>query len=313
MKISFIIPQYDKPAYMLRECISSIFALSLCDEEREVIIVDDGSTKPFEEALQGYENNVKVIRQENQGLSAARNTGLEIATGDYIQFVDSDDALIPEMYGRVIRKVREKHMDMLMFRFTYDNETLRYDNKIQGTKTKAKTKKLSKCYKGYQFLLHKNLRAAAWCYIFRKDILGDLRFHSGIYHEDALFTPQLIMRVKSLYVLKEKAYFYRQGEGTIMSIRNEQHLQKRLDDSVFVLLELQKQTETMQGEHRQAMQRCIDQQTMCYIYIMMTLKRPLGELRQRVSALKANGLYPLPLKSYTLKYWFFALFTRIIK
>lgn len=283
---------------MLRECISSIFALSLTDDEREVIIVDDGSKVPFDEALQSFKDKIKLVRQENQGLSAARNTGIAVATGDYIQFVDSDDALIPEVYEKVIRRVRERQMDMLMFRFTYGS-------------AKAKDKKLSRCYEGYQFLLRKNLRAAACCYIFRKDALGNLRFQPGIYHEDALFTPQLLMRVGSLYVLKEKAYFYRQGEGTIMSNRDEQHIQKRLDDSLFVLLELQKQADALVGDRRKAMQRCIDQQTMCYIYTMLTLRMSVKELRQRLAVLKESRLYPLPLKRYTWKYLSFALLTRI--
>lgn len=285
---------------MLRECISSIFALSLSDEEREVIIVDDGSTMPFDKALEGFENRVKIIRQENQGLSAARNTGLDAATGEYIQFVDSDDALIPKVYERVIEKVREKRMDMLMFRFTYGS-------------AKPKDKKLSRCYDGYQFLLYKNLRAAAWSYIFLKDALGNLRFHPGIYHEDALFTPQLLMRVRSVYVLKEKAYLYRQGDETIMSRRDEQHIQKRLDDSVFVLLTLQQLADTLQGDHRKAMQRCIEQQTMCYIYTMITLRRPLSELRQRIADLKNHNLYPLPLRCYTWKYWISSLVTMFIR
>lgn len=299
MKISFIIPQYDKPVYMLRECISSIFALSLTDEEREVIIVDDGSIVPFDDALRGFGDRIKVVRQQNQGLSAARNTGIAVATGEYIQFVDSDDALLPDVYERVISKVREKQMDILMFRFTYGS-------------AKPKDKKLSRCYVGWQFLLHKNLRAAVWCYIFRKDALGDLRFQPGIYHEDALFTPQLLMRVGSLYVLKEKAYFYRQGEGTIMSNRDEQHIQKRLNDSVFVLLELQRLADNMGGDRSKAMQRCIDQQTMAYIYTMMLLRRTPREIRQRINALKENRLYPLPLKPYTWKYLIFALLTRVI-
>lgn len=285
---------------MLRECISSVFALSLNDEDREVIVVDDGSNMPFDEALRGFEDKVKVIRQENQGLSAARNTGLTHSTGDYIQFIDSDDALIPEVYERVISKVREKQMDMLMFRFTYGS-------------AKLKGKKLSRRYEGYQFLLHKNLRAAAWSYIFRKEALGSLRFQPGIYHEDALFTPQLMMRVQSLYVLKEKAYFYRQGEETIMSKRDEQHIQKRLDDTLFILLELLRFADPLKGDRRKAMQRCIDQQTMCYIYFILTLKRPLGELRQRISVLKNHNLYPLPLRCYTWKYWVSSLVTMFIR
>lgn len=286
---------------MLRECISSIFALSLRSDEREVIIVDDGSTVPFAEALRGYEGEIRVIRQENAGLSAARNTGIAAATGEYIQFIDSDDGLIPHVYERVIRMVRQHRMDMLMFRFTFSatpSGTILEDDS---------TPKLSRCYAGWDFLQHENLRAAAWCYIFRRDCLGELRFQPGIFHEDALFTPQLIMRTATLYVLKEQAYFYRQGEGTIMSNRNEQHIVKRLDDSLFVLLELQKQLRDMPEREQRAMQRCIYQQTMCYIYTIIQLRRPLRELRSRLKDLRRNGLYPLPLKCYTWKYWLFAL------
>lgn len=308
---------------MLRECISSIFALSLRSDEREVIIVDDGSTVPFAEALRGYEGEIRVIRQENAGLSAARNTGIAAATGEYIQFIDSDDALIPHVYERVIRMLRQHRMDMLMFRFTFSatpsGTILEDDSESAGLRpavNKVATPsgsvaesapKLSRCYAGWDFLQHENLRAAAWCYIFRRDCLGELRFQPGIFHEDALFTPQLIMRTATLYVLKEQAYFYRQGEGTIMSNRNEQHIVKRLDDSLFVLLELQKQLRDMPEREQRAMQRCIDQQTMCYIYTIIQLRRPLRELRSRLKDLRRNGLYPLPLKCYTLKYWLFAL------
>ena len=292
---------------MLRECISSILALNLSDEEREIIIVDDGSTIPFDEALQGLRQSIILISQKNQGLSVARNTGINHATGDYIQFIDSDDALIPDVYERVLQNVREMQMDMLMFRFTYSN-------------AKPKGKKISKCYNGYEFLLHKNLRAASCCYIFRKEIVGSHRFYPGIFHEDALFTPQLILRANSLYILKERAYFYRQSEGTIMSSHNEEHLEKRLDDSVFILLELQKQigvtkmgNKNMEEKYNKAMQRCINQQVMCYLYTIVALKRPLCELRQRISVLRDNRLYPLLLKRYTWKYWLFAILTKFIK
>lgn len=298
MRISFIIPYHNEPESMLRECVVSILNLSLHDNEREVIVVDDGSNASPEPLLKKLHCDIIYIHQENQGLSVARNTGIAAATGDYIQFIDSDDALISNVYERVISKVRETQMDMLIFRFTYDTAM-------------PKGKQLSRCYEGWDFLLHENLRAAAWCYIFRKECLGDLRFHQGIFHEDALFSPQLIIRSKALYVLKEKAYFYRQHKGTIMNNRNEQHITKRLNDSLFVLLELQRQSSGMTGNQLMAMQRCINQQTMCYIYTMLQLHRPITEIRTHIAKLKNHDLYPLPLKPYTWKYWFFAFITKL--
>lgn len=284
---------------MLRECIESIFALSLNDDEREVIIVDDGSAVPFGDALRGFENKITVIRQQNQGLSAARNSGIEIARGDYIQFIDSDDRLIPEIYEHVLDYIRKHMMDMLMFRFTYDHAIYRHEP-------------LSKCFRGIDFLVHNNLRAAACCYVFRREMLGHLRFMPGILHEDSLFTPQLIMKAESLYVLKEQAYFYRQGEGTIMSNRNESHIKKRLDDSFLILLQLQDIATGLEDTPRKAMNRCIDQQVMAYVYFLFYLRRSLNEVHIRIQSLRHHHLFPLPLRFYTLKYWIFSLLTRIL-
>lgn len=301
MKISFIIPQYNKPAHMLRECISSILALSLTDEEREIIVVDDGSAMPFDEALTGFESKIRLVRQHNQGLSAARNTGLSIATGEYIQFVDSDDYLLTGAYENILSHVRQHRMDMLMFYFsTKENEDINKQAVLSGACS------------GAEFLCNNNLRAAAWSYIFRRDILGNLRFCPGIYHEDALFTPQLILQAKRLHTIKQESYFYRQHGGTIMSTRSREHITKRLDDSLFILRELSGKAEQLSGQAREGMDRCIHQQVMGYIYFLFVLKCSVGEIRRRVNDLRRCRLFPMPLKFYTLKYYLFALLSRCI-
>lgn len=284
---------------MLRQCIESILMLSMRDDEKEIIVVDDGSTASPEALLQTLGKNIVCISQENSGLSAARNTGIMAAHGEYIQFVDGDDALITETYNDIVRQVRTQRMDMLMFRFSYDALT-----KGNGTKCTS--------HDGSVYLAHNNLRAAACCYVFRKDILAELRFKIDIYHEDALFTPQLMLRARTLSITKAKAYFYRQHPGTIMSRRDSAHIQKRLDDSVVVLKELQALRDSLTGVEQEALQRCIDQQVMAYIYFIVMLTHSYSELRHRTSALRHSHLFPLPLKMYTLKYFLFALATRLI-
>lgn len=285
---------------MLRQCIESILMLDLCDDEKEIIVVDDGSAASPEAFLRTLDKNILCISQENSGLSAARNTGIMTAHGEYIQFVDSDDALITETYNDIVEQVRTQHMDMLMFRFSYDTIARGIDRQCTP-------------HDGPVYLAHNNLRAAAWCYVFRKDILGDLRFRKGIFHEDSLFTPQLMMRAHRLYVNKTKAYFYRQHSGTIMSRRDSGHIQKRLDDSVVVLKELQALCDSHVGIEKTALQRCIDQQVMAYIYFIVMLTHSYSELRHRTSALRHSHLFPLPLKMYTLKYFLFAMATRLIR
>lgn len=284
---------------MLRQCIESILMLSMRDDEKEIIVVDDGSTASPEALLRTLGKNIVYISQKNSGLSAARNTGIMAAHGEYIQFVDSDDALITEAYDDIVRQVRTQRMDMLMFRFSYDAIARGSDRKCIS-------------HDGPVYLAHNNLRAAACCYVFRKDILAELRFKIGIYHEDALFTPQLMLRARTLSITKAKAYFYRQHSGTIMSRRDSAHIQKRLDDSVVVLKELQALRDSLTGVEQEALQRCIDQQVMAYIYFIVMLTHSYSELRHRTSALRHSHLFPLPLKMYTLKYFLFALATRLI-
>ena len=97
--VSFIITYYELPVKLLCECLDSIFALSLSDQERQVIIVDDGSENSPLPALQRYADKVIYLRQKHQGLSVARNTGIQMATGKYLQFVDADDLLVKAGYA----------------------------------------------------------------------------------------------------------------------------------------------------------------------------------------------------------------------
>ena len=96
--VSFIIAYYNLPLTMLCECIDSIMQLPLTTAEREIIVVDDGSDLSPMNELMRYGDNIIYIRQNNKGLSEARNTGIQMAKGSYLQFVDADDTLLLAPY-----------------------------------------------------------------------------------------------------------------------------------------------------------------------------------------------------------------------
>lgn len=305
MKISFIIAYYNKPVQMLRQCIDSIMALDLNDDEREIIVVDDGSDTPAHDAVDGYGRHVICIRQKNQGPSVSRNNAIDIATGDYLQFVDSDDFLIPQNYNKVLALLRRKQMDMLMFRYTTSEKEALHPlpaDVPDGVMTRT----------GCQHLKSNNLRAACCLYVFRREVLGNLRFQPGIFHEDTLFTPLLLMCTQTFADTEIKAYYYRQTEGSTMNSRNSSHIQRRLDNLLFVLQQFNAEADRLQGDEQVAMKRVRDQEVMCYIYHIIQLTHSLKQLRQRLKQLRQLRLFPLPLKPYTLKYWLFALTTRLI-
>lgn len=116
--VSFIVTYYSEPVDMLKECISSILALSLNETERQIIVVDDGADySPLNELL-ALSSNIVYVRQPNRGLGQARNTGIELAEGSFIQFVDGDDLLLTSAYEQCLDIIRYRETDMVLFQST---------------------------------------------------------------------------------------------------------------------------------------------------------------------------------------------------
>lgn len=120
LKLSIIVPVYNVEKY-IRPCFESIFKQGLDDADFEVIIVNDGTKDRSMEMIEdiiSQHNNITVINQENQGLSVARNNGMDIARGDYIQFVDSDDILIENCVPYLLNKAISTKADLIVADFT---------------------------------------------------------------------------------------------------------------------------------------------------------------------------------------------------
>ena len=117
--VSFIITYYNLPVQMLQECIESILQLSLRPFEREIIVIDDGTYECPINDLMKYEDDIIYVRQKNNGVSTARNKGLDMAKGKFIQLIDADDCLIQAPYEQCLDIIRYKEdVDMVMFDFT---------------------------------------------------------------------------------------------------------------------------------------------------------------------------------------------------
>lgn len=291
--ISFVITYYNLPVEMLRECIESIMQLSLSPEEREIILIDDGSDMSPLNELIDYRDQIIYLRQRNQGLSIARNVGVDICKGEYIQFVDADDCLIQGGYEHCLDVVHKNHPDMVLFNFTNEGTEVDtpylFDGPISGT----------------EYMHQHNLRATAWGYIFRKKTLGELRFTPQLLHEDEEFTPQLILRADTIYFTDTYAYYYREREDSIVHNNDTQWKIKRLDDAEYVITQLDHLANTLASSERVALQRRVAQLTMDYIYNIIMLTHSEQELNTRLERLHKRGMFPLPEREYTKKYkWF---------
>lgn len=297
--VSFIITAYNLPCEYLKTCIQSILQLALKPQEREIILIDDGSDYPAIKDLLDYQNDIIYQRQDNQGLSVARNKGLELATGKFIQFVDGDDYLQKTAYDYCLYLTRHQNPEIMYFELT--------DKEAKEETSYAYTKPVSGC----DFLTHNNLRGSACSYLFKASILKRQRFTPGILHEDEEFTPLLFLKAERIITTNAKAYFYRTRQNSIMHKKeNKRHYLKRLADTEWVILHLQEKTKSLSETERIALERRIAQLTMDYLYNTILLTRSTHHLEEAIKQLHNKGLYPLPEKKYTKKY---QLFCKAIK
>lgn len=295
--VSFIVTAYNLSPLLLRECLQTLLDLSLSPQEREIILVDDGSeTSPLTE-LSDIADEILYVRERNHGLSVARNTGIRLARGNFIQFVDGDDHLLQAPYEHCLDIVRYHQPDMVFFRETHKQRgevSFSFEGPVLGN----------------AYLHNHNLRASACGYIFRRNILGNLRFVPGILHEDEAFTPQLCLRAERVYDTNAEAYFYRKRQQSITHATNKLHRLRRLTDMERIIAGLQDLGDTLPEADRVGLQRRIAQLSMDYLYQTILLTRSGRHLDRAIGFLRRRGLFPLPDKNYTKKYRFFRIFIR---
>lgn len=293
--VSFVIPYYDVPSDMLRECVSSIFSLSLSPSQRQVILVDDGSHQYPMDYLTEWEKDILYVHKENGGLSSARNAGLSVARGRYIQFVDADDALRTDAYDLCLNILSEKEPELLMFAHSSSK-----NNKVKDAP------KTQEWESGAEYMAQNNLSASAWGYVFRRDILDGLIFTEGILHEDEEFTPLLLLKAGNTIKADVDAYFYRKRDNSIMHKNDTDWTERRLNDMEGVIERLNSHLSLLGGKQKEGLQRRIDQFCMDYIYNIAKLTHCRKVMKQRIERLRGFGLFPLPKKQYTAKYYWFA-------
>ena len=217
IELSIIIPVYNVEKYV-GKCLESIFSqLTSLQNEVEVIVVNDGTPDNSMTIVNGYRkyNNLRIINQENQGLSAARNAGLKIANGDYVWFVDSDDMIAEGGLQYVLEAIdTHKGNDCIATVLLQKKES---DGTCSIEFTPKKDYKTSRDY-----LFDRYNIGACQRYILRRQFLidNDLWYMEGVYHEDGDFSHRMLYKAQSFLMLQQSVYIYLlRDSGSIMSSR----------------------------------------------------------------------------------------------
>lgn len=233
MRFSVIIPVYNVESY-LRDCLDSVLHQTFTDWE--AICVNDGSTDGSPVILEEYaakDSRFKVLTKPNGGLSSARNSGVTVAQGDYLVFLDSDDWLEPNALETIANVLNGE--DMLCFsgrRYFEETKTLNPADQLE-----EKTYKSGMDYYNENALLHRDF--AFVCVVlraYRRSFLTEngLRFKEGIYHEDNLFTPMACYFAQKVKQIRDSLYGYRVRSSSITTTAND----KRLSDLLTTANEL---------------------------------------------------------------------------
>lgn len=219
-KISLIVPIYNVEAY-LDKCINSILNQSYCN--LEIILVDDGSPDNCPEICDRFAENDKrviVLHKQNGGLSDARNAGIEIATGKYICFVDSDDWLHEDYCKALYHCMKDYDADIVECGITMvypdkDNiEIIDASNRVYGVEEALSS-----------LIEPKGFKSQVWNKLYKSELVRKFIFQKGVINEDEFWTYKVFANAETIAYCNKALYYYLQRESSIMG----SYSLKRLD------------------------------------------------------------------------------------
>lgn len=215
--ISIIVPIYKVEKYLDR-CINSI--LNQTFKDFELILVDDGSPDRCGDICEKYakkDKRIKVIHKENGGLSDARNAGLDIATGKFIGFIDSDDFIHKDMYMVLYDAIIKSKSDISQCKFKYFSKEDELNKNIINDRKYEIYNNINAIE---EIIDNKNLNTNVWNKLYKRELFNDIRFPKGKIHEDEFVTYKVFYRAKTVSYVNKELYYYFSNDTGIMKNLN---------------------------------------------------------------------------------------------
>ena len=216
----------------LPECVDSLLAQNLESSQYEVIIVNDESKDRTLEIAREYESNysnVKVIDKKNAGVGAARNSGYDLAQGEYIYFLDPDDYLAQDTLPVLLSKMDQLQLDILSFRTksVYEKKYPVSENLIDNNHVQLKVTD------GITYIANKKYQNEIWWYLIRRDFIKStgIRFIEGKWMEDAILTAELFCEAKRMAHIDLDVHRYRILPTSAMRNKSREHYNKVIYDN----------------------------------------------------------------------------------
>lgn len=202
--ISIIVPIYKVEAYLSR-CIDSILKQSY--RHLEIILVDDGSPDNCPQICDNYaekDSRIRVVHKKNGGLSDARNAGLDIANGEFISFIDSDDYIHPEMISTLFELLKSNDADISVCNFTPFTGTVSPSSKAPVIHTLSGKDAAKRLYQSQ----YATQTVVAWDKLYKRSLFDHLRFEVGKFNEDEFFSYKALYAANKVTFTSQELYYY---------------------------------------------------------------------------------------------------------
>lgn len=291
---SIIIPYYNVPCKLVNKCLLSILNQNWDGNDYEVIFINDGSPLPIDNSTQvilsRFQNKL-LIEQDNGGLSCARNSGINAATGNYLFFLDPDDYWFDNKIEHLIPTLHKNEYDIIKFQSVHI-----FDNKeSQEPKAHTFTKEF---VSGCEYMSTSNIIKGACTYCYRTTFIKNnkLFMPEGIIHEDELFLTLAFFKARKCLFTQIPLYAYIRREGSIMSIKTEQQWIRSLNNLLYIIEQtiLLKKDSSLTELQLKALDNRLSYLLYGYIYNLTTSCLSNIQKDYHINKLQSIGQYPLP-------------------
>lgn len=278
--LSIILPIYNVEKY-LPICLDSLYNQNICEEEYEIICVNDGSPDQSTDIIKYYQqqhSNTYLINLENGGVSRARNIGLKHAKGNYIWFVDPDDYIKSNSLKYITDAIKKNDAEIcnLCFESVSENSGISEKNRIINFKVKNISHQMGSCC----------------CHIVKRELVSEINENLH-YGEDYLWEFETCALSKKQITIYPAVYYYRQRENSAMHNRDRSKINRHIEDMHRLALYYKNYINKKEYVHlKRNIEDRIGLSVQAIIESMLRNKYKKGEIKTMIKTLKIENIYP---------------------
>ncbi len=296
--LSIVVPLYNTEEYIAR-CLDSLLNQDIPDDKYEIIVINDGSKDNGKQIVEKYANQyaqIKLFDQPNKGLSITRNRGLELAQGQYVYFIDSDDFVSPNSLLRIIEYMKKHDLDIFGFGIIPTT-----GSSLPASNFGDSTFNNLAIYEGPAYINNFNFRNEAVWYIINKKFLNtiNLVFTKGYMLADGIFTAEIIYNARRISSIQSNIYGYFQRSESALNTSSAARNRFLFKSYEWAALEFDKFYQRISKEKRvnEIGLKRIENKQRAYVFFLLirVIKSDMSfsEVNDLVNRLKDHQFYPI--------------------